>query len=282
MRAQFNSAGGTQRGFTLIELSVVMIIVAFLIGGLIYTLAAQVEQRNFEETRRRIEQARELILAFAITKGRLPCPARSVATASPATVAGDEVLTTTGTVGCIGDTITDFYGGTNGGVTLGLLPARSIGYQQVDSSGFAVDAWGNRLRYAVANLITNCSGSSTLPHFVNAANLKANGISCQPNDLLVCKSSTGITTTDCGTVGGIGANQIMTQSLVVAIIYSTGKNGAGAAGGADEAANLNGDRVFVYHTPAPSTAANGEFDDQFTWITHGELYGRMIAAGILP
>jgi prepilin-type N-terminal cleavage/methylation domain-containing protein len=278
MRAQFNSAGGTQRGFTLIELSVVMIIVAFLIGGLIYTLAAQVEQRNFEETRRRIEQARELILAFAITKGRLPCPARSAATASPATVAGDEVLTTTGTVGCIGDTITDFYGGTNGGVTLGLLPARSIGYQQVDSSGFAVDAWGNRLRYAVANLITNCSGSSTLPHFVNAANLKANGISCQPNDLLVCKSATGITATTCGGA----ANQIMSQSLVVAIIFSTGKNGAGAAGGIDETANLNGDRVFVYHTPTPSSAANGEFDDQFTWITHGELYGRMIAAGILP
>ena len=74
----------------------------------------------------------------------------------------------------------------------------------------------------------------------------------------------------------------MTQSLVVAIIYSAGKNGAGAAGGIDETANLNGDRVFVWHTPAPSTAANGEFDDQFIWITTGEFYGRMIAAGQLP
>lgn len=278
MRAQDHRAGGAQRGFTLIELSVVMVIVAFLIGGLIYTLAAQVEQRNFEETRRRLDQARELILAFAITNGRLPCPARSAATAAPATVAGDEVLTTTGTVGCIGDAITDFYGGASGGVTLGLLPARSIGFQQVDSNGLAVDAWGNPLRYAIANLITNCSGSSTLPHFVNAANLKANGISCQPNDLLVCKSATGITATTCGGA----ANQIMSQSLVVAILFSTGKNGAGAPGGADESANLNGDRVFVYHTPSSSAAANGEFDHQFTWITHGELYGRMIAAGILP
>jgi len=278
MRAPGIAAGGAQRGFTLIELSVVMVIVAFLIGGLIYTLAAQVEQRNFEETRRRLDQARELILAFAITNGRLPCPARSAATASPVTVPGDEVLTTTGTVGCIGDTVTDFYGGTSGGVTLGLLPARAIGFQQVDSGGFAVDAWGNRLRYAVANLITNCSGSSTYPHFVNAANLKANGISCQPNDLLVCKSATGITSTTCGGA----ANQIMSQSLVVAIIFSTGKNGAGAPGGIDEAANLNGDRIFVYHTPTSSTAANGEFDHQFAWITHGELYGRMIAAGVLP
>ena len=163
-------------------------------------------------------------------------------------------------------------------MTLGLLPARSIGYQQVDSDGFAVDAWGNRLRYAVANLITLCSGTSTTPHFVNSTNLKANGISCQPNDLLVCKSATGITGTTCGGT----ANQIMSQSLVVSVIYSIGKNGATGGTGLDEAANLNGDRVFVYHTPTPSTFANGEFDDQFTWITVGELYGKLIAAGALP
>jgi len=264
------------RGFSLVELAVVISIVAFLMGGLMYTLSAQTEQRSFEETRRRLEQARELVLAFAITNGRLPCPARTAATAAPVTVPGDEVVTTA--TGCIGDAVTDYYGGTSGGVTLGLLPARAIGYQQVDSTGFAVDAWGNRLRYAIANSITLCAGTSTTPHFVNTINLKANGISCQPSDLLVCKSATGISGSNCGGA----ANQIMTQNLVVAIIFSTGKNGAGAAGGIDEAANLNGDRIFVYHTPAPVGAANGEFDDQFTWITVGELYGKLIAAGQLP
>ncbi len=276
MRMQGTLARSGGRGFSLVELAVVMTIVAFLLGGLIYTMSAQIEQRNFEETRRRLDLARELILAFAITNGRLPCPARSAATAVPVTVAGDEVRNAA--FDCIGDAVTDYYGGTNAGVTLGLLPARSIGYQQVDPNGFAVDAWGNRLRYAVANLITNCSGTSTLPHFVHSVNLRANGISCQPNDLLICRSATGITATTCGGA----ANQIMSQSLVVAIIYSTGKNGALAAGGIDEAANLNGDRVFVFHPPTPAGAANGEFDDQFTWITVGELYGKMIAAGILP
>ena len=80
----------------------------------------------------------------------------------------------------------------------------------------------------------------------------------------------------------------MTQSLVVAVIFSTGRNGAlfAAGAGTDEAANLNGggnlDPVFVYHTPQPAGAAGGEFDDQFTWITVGELMGRLVAAGRLP
>jgi prepilin-type N-terminal cleavage/methylation domain-containing protein len=273
-RNKLNRSAGS--GFSLIELAVVMTIVAFLLGSLMYTLSAQTEQRGFEETRRRLDQARELILAFALINGRLPCPARSVATASPATITGDEVVTTA--TGCIGDSITDYYGGTTGGVTYGLLPARSIGYQQVDASGFAVDAWGNRLRYAVANLITNCSGTSTTPHFVNSTNLKANGLSCQPNDLLVCKSATGITSTTCGGA----SNQVVSQSLIVAVVYSTGKNGAAGGAGVDEAANLNGDRVFVWHTPTPASAANGEFDDQLTWITVGEFYGKLIAAGVLP
>ncbi len=279
MRAQ---APFRTRGFTLTELAIVLAIVAFLLGGLLYTLSAQTDQRNFEETRRRLDLARELILSFAVVNGRLPCPARSVATAAPVTVAGDEVVTTA--TGCIGDGVTDNYGGTSGGVTLGLLPARAIGFQQVDSSGFAIDAWGNRIRYAVAKTITGCSGSSTTPHFVNAANLKTNGISCQPSDLLICKSATGITAASCGGA----ANQIMSQNLVTAVIFSTGKNGGTPTGGtgADEAANLDGagtaNPIFVFHTPAPSTATNGEFDDQFTWISVGELYGKLISAGVLP
>ena len=261
-----------------------------------YTLSAQVERRDFEETRRRLDQARELIISFAMVNGRLPCPARDAASTTVTTAliqaipAGGEVRdaptptgsTTGGSNDCTGITntvtITDYYGGTNGGVTLGLLPARALGLQQVDAAGFAVDAWNNRIRYAVANLITNCSGTSTTPHFVNATNLRANGISCQPDDLLICRSATGITATTCGGA----ANQVMTQSLVVAIVYSLGKNGALTPAGLDEQANPNGDRIFVYHTPTPATAANGEFDDQFTWITVGELYGRMIMAGQLP
>lgn len=247
------------RGFTLTEMAVVFAIISLLLGAAMYTLSAQTEQRNLEETRTRLEAARELILAFAVVNGRLPCPAT-------ATSSGDEAPVGGGTCTAPGP-----YGG--------WLPARSIGYQVTDAAGYAIDAWGNRIRYAVSAVTpTSCAGSSNTPHFTNAANLRGNGITCQPNDLVVCRSATGITATTCGPA----ANVLTNQNIVIALVFSTGKNGAIGGGGADEAANVNGDRVFVWHPPTPVGAAGGEFDDQMTWITVGELYAKLIAAGLLP
>jgi prepilin-type N-terminal cleavage/methylation domain-containing protein len=249
------------RGFTLTELAVVFTIISLLLATAMYTLSAQTQQRNFDETRRRLEAARELLLAFALVNGRLPCPASTTAGAT----AGLEAPAGGGTCTAPGP-----YGG--------WLPARTIGFQILDSAGNAVDAWSNPIRYAVsAAALTGCTGTSTVPHFTNATNLRTNGITCQPNDLVVCQSATGITATTCGT-----AVSLTNQNALVALVFSIGKNGATGSGGIDEAANVNGDRVFVWHTPTPVGATNGEFDDQMTWIAVGELYGKLVAAGLLP
>jgi type II secretory pathway pseudopilin PulG len=256
---------GPQRegGFTLTELAVVFVIISLLLATAMYTLSAQTEQRNFEETRRRLEAARELLLGFAVAHGRLPCPAT-------ATSSGDEAP-----LG--GGACTVFPNHS------GFLPARTIGFQIVDSGGYAPDAWNNRIRYAVSAVTpAGCAAPPATPHFTSATNLKVNGITCRPDDLVTCRSATGITATDCGAAANALTNQSSPYKPIVAIVMSTGKNGAVGGGGIDEAANTNGDRVFVWHTPSPVGAANGEFDDQITWITVGELYGKLIAAGLLP
>jgi len=278
------------QGFTLVELAVVMTIVALLLASLMYTLSAQMEQRNIEETRRRLDQARELILSYALIKGRLPCPARF--TTSTDHSSGQESFCTTAATSqfstCVGSETTTVPSSPEHGTCSnhfnGYLPAASIGYTQTDPSGFALDAWGNRIRYAVTRRNTNCSGTSTPANsyttmFTSKTYLQSYGITCLPDDLIVCKSGTGVSSTDCGGV----SNQVMSSSLVVAVLLSTGKNGGTYGGtGTDEAVNVAGNRTFVLHTPTDSSFANGEFDDQLTWITAGELYGRMISAGRLP
>jgi len=247
------------RGFTLTELAVVLAIIGVLLGGLLYTLLAQLDQRSWSDTEQRLDGAREAVLGFATVNGRLPCPARADSLA-------DEVRTATGE--CRDGGGETYYSG--------LLPARAIGYQPVDAQGYAVDAWGNRLRYAVAKTITGCAvASPALPHFTHAANLKSNGITCQPGDLLVCKSAAGASAASCGPAGNVLTN----QNVVVAIVWSPGKSPS--AGGADESANLNGDAVFISRPPSPG-GAGGPFDDMLAWIPIGTFYGRLIAAGVLP
>jgi len=272
-------------GFTLTELAIVTTVVALLLASLLYTLSAQVEQRNFEDTRRRLEQARDLVLAFAIANGRLPCPARYASAASHSQ--GLESFCAAASGGCAGTETTAVQAhGNCSNYYDGYLPAATIGFQTTDANGFAMDAWNNRIRYAVTRTTPACAPANTLV-YTSSANLKTYGVACQPPDLLICKSSAGpITGASCISAG----NQLVASNVVAGIVFSPGKNflsaqtaaAAAAAGRSDEAANIDGDASFVFHPPAPSNAANGEFDDQFVWITAGELYNRLIGAGVLP
>jgi prepilin-type N-terminal cleavage/methylation domain-containing protein len=268
-----------QPGFTLAELAIVLLIVSFLLGGMMAMISAQTDQRKWNDTQSRLEAARDAILGYAIANGRLPCPAIYQNTSS----VGTEVrVTATGVCGTVGNP-QDYYGGVVAGVTYGLLPAVTLGYQPVDSQGFGLDAWGNRIRYAVSQVTT----PAFTANFTNATNLKTNGISVLPNDLVVCASVTGTSAGPPGSCGAVATNSVTAQRTVVAVLISLGKNGLGqVARGADETANgkLSGanDAVFVSHPPAPATATGGEFDDQVLWIPVGTLYAKLIAAGVLP
>jgi prepilin-type N-terminal cleavage/methylation domain-containing protein len=261
-------------GFSLVEMAVVLAILGLLLGTAMYTLSAQSEQRAREETQTTLERAREALLGYAIANGRLPCPASGATT-------GVEADSPIGSGAC-----TNAYNG--------FLPAVTLGFQPVDSQGFAVDAWQNRIRYAVAQTVNSCVGTSSTPHFTNKANLKQNGMSCQPgsNDLLICKSSVSTPAPvpgSCGPATNVVTNS-STSGTVVAVVFSTGKNyafapsaaAATAAGNTDEAANLDNNSVFISHTPAPQGAAGGEYDDMMVWISVGTFYGRLATAGVLP
>ena len=240
-----------QTGFSLVEMAIVLLIVAMLLGGLLPTLSGQIEQRRVSETSKQLDEIKEALIGYAIVNGRLPCPASasSNGTESPAT----------------GGNCTNFYNG--------YLPAATLGLAGTDSSGFAVDSWGNRIRYAVT------LWSSTSPAvnnvFTTANGLSLVGISNISQDLLlVCPTATGISNTSCASTTSL------TPQGVPAVIYSTGKNNGT---GIDEVANTDGtNKTFVSHTPAPSSAANGSFDDLVVWLSPNTLLNRMVAAGKLP
>ena len=255
----------TSRGFTLIEMAIVLMIVGLLLGGLLVPLSAQMEQRNITDTQKSLSEIKEALIGYALTYGRLPCPATSSSNGAEQFVPGHSAAD---------GQCSNFYNG--------YVPAATLGLSGANNAGLILDSWGNPIRYAV----TSWNSASPLVNdvFTTSNGMSAVGISSltlpPTYNLSVCSSSAGISSSSCGSTA---ANWLTSSTMgVPAVIYSTGKNGAQSSAGPDEAANLDNNQTFVSHLPTGSGTTGGYFDDIVIWISPNVLINRMVAAGKLP
>ena len=61
------------RGFTLIEMAIVLLVIGLLLGGLLTPLASKVESGRYKETNRELEKAVDALMGYAVVNQRLPC-----------------------------------------------------------------------------------------------------------------------------------------------------------------------------------------------------------------
>ncbi|MDD4977496.1 MAG: prepilin-type N-terminal cleavage/methylation domain-containing protein [Gallionella sp.] len=244
-------------GFTLIEIAMVLMIVALVLGGLLPTISSQIEQKQINDTRRQLDEIKDALIGYAVANGRLPCPATAASNGEEKPVGGGNC--------------SNFYNG--------YVPAATLGFSgTVNNQGLLIDSWGNPIRYVVTtwdkatpnvnNVFTSINGMSTV------------GITSLAPTLLVC-ATVSSSNNSCSV-----ANSALTPNGVPAIIFSTGKNGSSTPPNTnkDELANAltSNNPIFVNHPYAPSSAANGEFDDIMIWVSTNVLVNRMISAGQLP
>ena len=269
-----------QRGFTLVELAIVLVLVTILIGGLAVPLSAQIQARRIAETRASLQAIQEAILGYAMSN-----------TKSCACTYDDEggLLSTEPSSGCSDmcpaagppsestSYPRHYLPCPDGGAGLekarnaqgrctsvrGGLPWRTLGVS-------GADAWGQRFTYAVTPAFTdNRKGFISTPAPATQGTL----------DIHADATCSG---------AGVARN-------VAVVIVSHGPNGRGAqniSGGTplapaavpeNERQNLAqytsvapckvGDTDFVSRIPEP------DFDDIVVWISPSTLFSRVCPPG---
>lgn len=251
-----------QTGFSLVELSIVILVMGLLLGGLVMPLAKQRDNAKIRDGLELLNAAKEAIEGFALTNGYLPCPATPASAGSSAAIAG----------AC--------------SVQHGFVPATTLNLTgQRNDDNLLVDPWGAPVRYSVSN--SDVDGDSNWD-FVTAGEMPDVTMPLLVPDLVVCSTAAGSSAGACGSV-----STTLTQGAPV-VLYSLGKDWANFSsadqvenvgtnlGGGSSGANYRvaSDRVFV--SRRKSELSGAEFDDLVVWIAPATLYGRLVDTGHLP
>lgn len=270
-------------GFTLIELAIVLVIITILIGGLAVPLSAQIQARRVAETQRTLEEAREAIIGYALSKSilvdvdpgpttenfirhtYLPCP--DVSDTDPAGDADKDGQPDDRNNG-LEDRNTDGTCSSN----FGNIPWATLGVG-------TQDAWGNRLHYRITNASPATPPPNDLPRYGDDVGESFSSTSTGDNQ--ICGSNVGCS--------GLAKGDQASDVPVVIISYGPNSRGARnvnlsptaptptppAITGPDEDENLDGDAFYVSRSASDANHSGGEFDDLVVWIPHGLLISRV-------
>jgi prepilin-type N-terminal cleavage/methylation domain-containing protein len=180
------------RGFTLVEIAVVLIIMALLTTGALSMFNSLRLKQRYTDTRANLDKIEIALANFVTVNGRLPCPA-------------DGSIATTNSVTGIEQRIP---GGCSNSELTGVVPWRTIGLSEDDS----MDGWYRRFTYRVpANLTTDNAMNLTACDVAGGTTPDATTNQC----LAGC--STPVTTSNCTTP----ATYLMNKGLQVQNIVGT-------------------------------------------------------------
>lgn len=254
------------RGFSLIELAIVLLIISILIGSFVGTLGTRIENTHRSDTFDQLNKVRDAILGFAISNRRIPCPAI-------ATSGGQESP----------------IGGGSCTVRNGFVPGGTLGLRgSYNRDDLLLDSWGNPIRYSVT--------AANADAFTTDDGMKAITMAALTPDLVICDMDTA-DDTDIACIPGTKVTDI-----VPFVIISLGKDGdsftgvvkadsdqqensgevlaAKNAAGEDIEYLVGNDIVFVSKTYNRIEATY--YDDLIVWESPYVLYGKMIEADQLP
>lgn len=245
----------TQKGFTLLELALVLFIITLVLGATLAPLSTLLDGKQRTEAQAELEEIREALIGFAMINGYLPCP---TTTADPANANyGLEDAT------CTADAVAE-----------GFLPWRTLGITEVDPWGLTrsatADPFNGYWRYRVDRNFSN----SAVPFTLATTQLENIVVVDNNGNLLTSTGEAPV-----AIVYSVGPN-----------FNQDGQNGTyeastcGNANGYDPGAGTacpNGNPMYQ-GGDAIGVGTDATYDDVVIWISRPLLFNRMVTAGRLP
>ena len=154
------------RGFTLIEMSVMLVIISFIVVTLFTTSKPTVNQRT--NTQVTLEKVQLAMTQYATANNYYPCPADGSLSIDDAGF-GKGTRTISPSLDCNDANFT--VGSTPNRVFIGVIPVKDLGLGTEDM----MDEWGHRLLYAISESMvenssygTNCGNITILSDYDDA------------------------------------------------------------------------------------------------------------------
>jgi prepilin-type N-terminal cleavage/methylation domain-containing protein len=256
----------SHRGFTLIELAMVLFIMALILGGLLPPLSTKLEQDERNKTADLLEQAKNSLIGYALVNGHLPCPdcPNNSITANCGAIAsglGSSAINDGNEDGIDSLGSPSNNRSTNPFYTCatpeGNLPWATLGIDENDS-------WGHHFDYRVTDSFADDTDGAG-----SCGAATTTGISFQ-----IC--STGNINVEDGSGNSVAQN-------IPALIISYGRNAEDPTNptSASEVENQNHDNLFIQKDYNTALGAD-EFDDMLAWVPTSTLVFRMVQAERLP
>ncbi len=231
-------------GFTLLELSIVLIIIALVTGMAVTSGLSTVESARQAATLQKMKAIDQALMAYRVANNRLPCPG-DLTIAPGGTnfgieAGGSSVCTTatgvcTGTTlagACIGTAVTPAANASAAGATYtlrtaaeGALPVVTLGLPQ----DAMYDGWGNKFRYAVDSQMTLFGAFHDSPVNNTCGPITINDVNgnARENDAIYALISHGANGHGAYTPSGAVVNASSVNAAELANCHCTSSAGAG-------------------------------------------------------
>ncbi|MHB1205044.1 MAG: type II secretion system protein, partial [Rhodospirillaceae bacterium] len=132
------------RGFTLIEIAIVMVVIGLVLSGGLMAVAPVLQSSKFSDTNAKLDRIEQALTLYVIRYGCLPCPAAANEPAAATYTPGQAVAGSAAYRSGCGTTCNFPVAGAAG--TEGAVPWVNLGL----SEGDVADGWGMRIGYSVS------------------------------------------------------------------------------------------------------------------------------------